>query len=165
MSPSGLLIIYQSGVHMPPRPTETKKDMHVQEYSYPDQLFYDANHFWAKVEDGLVVLGATDLTQQMAGEVTFVEPAEAGTSLNQGQAFGSLESGKWVGRLYAPVSGEVAEVNPALADEPETINRDCYGAGWILKIKPSNLGAELSNLMQGDEYQTWLENKLAGHQD
>ena len=139
--------------------------MQVQDYNYPDELYYDANHFWARVEDGLVVLGATDLTQQMAGEVTFIEAAELGAKLNQGQAFGSLESGKWVGRLYAPVSGEVVELNKALEDEPETINADCYGAGWIMKLKPSGLDDELPNLMQGEAYKAWLEDTLARHED
>ena len=135
--------------------------MQIQDYEYPDELYYDANHFWARQSDGLVVLGATDLTQRMAGEVSFVEPAPVGTLLKQGEAFGSLESGKWVGRLYAPVSGEVVEVNPALEDEPEIINQDCYGQGWILKIKPNDPEAELANLMQGQAYKTWLEEKLS----
>jgi glycine cleavage system H protein len=134
--------------------------MQIQEYTYPEQLYYDQNHFWAKIEDGLVVLGATDLTQKMAGEVSFVEAAPLGEELKQGQAFGSMESGKWVGRLYAPVSGKVAAVNAELEDHPEIINEDCYGRGWIMKIEPSDVEAELPNLMQGKDYRAWIEAQL-----
>ena len=134
--------------------------MQVDNYKFPDSLYYDQNHFWAKLEDGLVVLGATDLTQQMAGEVSFVESVAPETELIQGQAFGSLESGKWVGRLYAPVSGQVVEVNKELEDRPDLINQDCYGKGWILKIKPSSLRDELSNLMQGADFEKWVRGQL-----
>ena len=134
--------------------------MQIQNYDYPDGLYYDQNHFWARLEGDLVVLGATDLTQQMAGEVTYVEGAPLGEELRQGQAFGSLESGKWVGRLYAPVSGKVAAINSELDDRPELINQDCYGAGWIIKIQPGALDEELPNLMQGRAYQEWVEAQL-----
>ncbi len=135
--------------------------MEVRGYQFPDDLYYDKNHFWARVEGGQVVMGTTDLTQKMAGEITFVDVPGEGDGLTQGKPFGSIESGKWVGRVYAVVSGEVAEGNEALEDEPELINQDCYGAGWICKIDPGDLEADLANLMQGPAYAAWVESEIA----
>ena len=131
--------------------------MEVKGYNFPDELYYDQNHFWARVEGGQVVMGTTDLTQKLAGEITFVDVPGEGDLVTQGKPFGSIESGKWVGRVYAVVSGEVSEGNEALEDEPELINQDCYGAGWICKISPSDLEAELAGLMQGAAYQAWVQ--------
>ncbi|KMY68234.1 glycine cleavage system protein H [Desulfocarbo indianensis] len=135
--------------------------MKVKDYNFPDELYYDGNHFWARVEGDVVVMGTTDLTQSMAGEITFVDVPEEGDDVTQGKPFGSIESGKWVGRVYAPVSGEIAEGNEDLEDEPELINQDCYGKGWICKITPSNLDGDLKKLMQGDAYQDWVEKEIA----
>jgi glycine cleavage system H protein len=130
--------------------------MKVKDYEFPDELYYDQNHFWARVEGDVVVMGTTDLTQKLAGEITYVDVPEEGDEVTQGKPFGSIESGKWVGRVYAPVSGEIVEGNEDLEDEPELINQDCYGKGWIAKIAPSNLEAELKNLMQGEAYKEWV---------
>ncbi|MBI4800577.1 MAG: glycine cleavage system protein GcvH [Desulfarculus sp.] len=135
--------------------------MEVKGYNFPDDLYYDKNHFWARVEGGVVVMGTTDLTQKLAGDITFVDVPGEGDEVTQGKPFGSIESGKWVGRVYAVVSGEVKEGNEALEDEPELINQDCYGAGWICKITPSDLDAELAGLMQGAAYQAWVEAEIA----
>jgi glycine cleavage system H protein len=135
--------------------------MEVKGYKFPDDLYYDKNHFWAKVEGDVVVMGTTDLTQKMAGEITFVDVPEEDDEVTQGKPFGSIESGKWVGRVYAVVSGEVIEGNEDLEDEPELINEDCYGKGWICKIKPENLEEELKNLFKGEEYQPWVEEEIA----
>ena len=85
--------------------------MEIKGYNFPDDLYYDQNHYWAKVEDDEIVMGTTDLTQQLAGEITFVDVPEEGDEVTQGKPFGSIESGKWVGRVYAPVSGEVITGN------------------------------------------------------
>ena len=130
--------------------------MEVKGYYFPDDLYYDTNHYWARVEGDIVVMGTTDLTQKLAGEITYVDVPEEGDELTQGKPFGSIESGKWVGRIYAVVSGEVVEGNEDLEDEPELINEDCYGKGWICKIRPSNLEEELGNLMQGEAYKEWI---------
>lgn len=135
--------------------------MEVKGYNFPDELYYDKNHFWARVEGGVVVMGTTDLTQKLAGDITFVDVPGDGDEVTQGKPFGSIESGKWVGRVYAVVGGEVKEGNEALEDEPELINQDCYGAGWICKITPSDLEADLANLMQGSAYQAWVEAEIA----
>ena len=125
--------------------------MEFEGYSFPDDVKYDKNHFWAKIEGDLVVTGATEFISKQAGEITFVDLPEEGDDVTQGKPFGSIESGKWVGRIYAVVSGEVTEVNAELEDEPEKINENPYTAGWICKIRPSNLTADLGNLMDSDE--------------
>lgn len=130
--------------------------MKVKGYEFPDDLYYDKNHFWAKVDGDTVIMGTTDLTQKLAGEITFVDVPEEGDEITAGKPFGSIESGKWVGRVYAPVSGEVSEGNEDLDDEPEIINQDPYGKGWICKIAPSGLDADLANLMQGEDYAKWV---------
>ena len=125
--------------------------MDYEGYSFPDDLKYDKNHFWARMEGDLVVTGATEFVSKQSGEITFVDLPEEGDELTQGKPFGSIESGKWVGRIYAVVAGEVAEVNADLEDEPEKINEDPYTVGWICKIKPSNLEADMAALMGADD--------------
>jgi glycine cleavage system H protein len=125
--------------------------MDYEGYSFPDDLKYDKNHFWARMEGDLVVTGATEFVSKQSGEITFVDLPEEGDTVTQGKPFGSIESGKWVGRIYAVVAGEVAEVNAELEDEPEKINEDPYTVGWICKIKPSNLAGDMAELMGTDD--------------
>ncbi len=120
--------------------------MEIAGYRFPDNLRYDRNHFWARVENDLVAMGATEFATKLAGELTYVELPEEGDQVTQGKPFGSLESGKWVGRSYAMFSGQVAEVNRELEDAPELINRDPYGA-WLIKIRPADLAGEMANLL------------------
>jgi glycine cleavage system H protein len=125
--------------------------MEFEGYAFPDELKYEKNHFWARIVGDLVVTGATEFISKQAGDITFVDLPEEGDDLSQGKPFGSIESGKWVGRIYAVVSGEIAEVNRELEDEPEKVNADPYGDGWICKIKPSNLDADMAGLMSADD--------------
>jgi glycine cleavage system H protein len=130
-------------------------------YVFPDDLKYEKNHFWAKVEGDLVVTGATEFISKQAGEITFVDLPEEGDEVTQGKPYGSIESGKWVGRIYAVVSGEIAEVNADLEDEPEKMNEDPYGGAWICKIRPSNLEAEKAALMAPDDvFKKFLEEEI-----
>ncbi len=136
--------------------------MEIEGYSFPDDLYYDKNHFWARVDGDLVVMGTTDMTQQMAGEITYVDIDQEGTEVSQGKPFASIESGKWVGRVYAVVSGEVAEVNEALEDEPELINQNPYQEGWLFKISPSSLEEDLDRLMKpGPELEEFVKAEIA----
>ncbi len=125
--------------------------MEFQGYFFPDDLKYERNHYWARIEGGLVVTGATEFISKQAGEITFVDLPQEDDELSQGKPYGSIESGKWVGRIYAVVSGVVVEVNETLEDEPEKINEDPYGAGWICKIRPANLESEMASLMSPDD--------------
>ncbi|MCL5126162.1 MAG: glycine cleavage system protein GcvH [Deltaproteobacteria bacterium] len=125
--------------------------MEFEGYSFPDDLKFEKNHYWAKLDGDTVITGAGEFISKQAGEITFVDLPEEGDELTQGKPYGSIESGKWVGRIYAVVSGEVLEVNTSLEDEPEKINADPYNEGWICKIKPSKLSDEWASLMTVDE--------------
>lgn len=133
--------------------------MEIEGYDFPDDLYYDKNHYWAKVDGDTVTMGTTEFTAKLAGEITYVDLPEEDDEVTQGKPFGSIESGKWVGRVYAVVSGEVAEVNEDLEDEPEEINEDPYGA-WICKITAEDLDAELGNLMKADQLGEFIKAEL-----
>jgi len=133
--------------------------MEVAGYNFPDDLYYDKNHFWARLEGDLVAMGATEFTSKLAGEITYLDLPQEDDEVSQGKPFGSIESGKWVGRVYAVVSGEVAEVNEALEDEPELINEDPYGV-FICKIRPSNLDGDLAKLMKTQGLEAFIKSEL-----
>jgi len=135
--------------------------MEIESYFFPDDLLYDKNHFWARIEGKEVVMGTTDFAQKLAGDIGYVEIPEEGQKLQQGKPFGSIESGKWVGRIYAVFSGEVTAVNEALEDEPELINSSPYDKGWICKIAPENLDGEKQNLMPVSNLKSFIESEIA----
>ena len=119
----------------------------VGDYEVKEGLYYVKEHFWVKIEGDSVRTGATDYGQKALREVVFVELPEAGSQVKQGEAYGTVESVKAVVDLIAPVSGAIRMVNEALRDNPEAINSDPYGEGWLITIAPSDLQAELKNLM------------------
>ena len=139
--------------------------MQVDEYDFPDDLSYEKNHFWAKVDgDGNVVIGATDFFQKLAGEIVYIELPMQGAKVEQSQSISSLESGKWVGKIFAPVSGEIVEANDELEDSPELINESPYDEGWIARIKPSNLDSDLANLMKtGPDLEKFIKEEAEKH--
>ncbi len=117
---------------------------------------YQQSHEWARSEGDMVVVGISDYAQDELGDIVFVELPEVGKSFKKGEAFGVVESVKAASDVYLPVSGEVAEVNKALEDKPETINDSPYGDGWILKVKPSDT-SELDGLMDANAYKEFTE--------
>jgi glycine cleavage system H protein len=125
----------------------------------PEQLKYTKEHEWVRVEGDTVVIGITDYAQDALGEIVYIELPSEGDEITKGDPFGSVESTKSVSELYAPVSGEVVEVNEALLDSPETINEDPYGEGWMIKVKPYDL-AELDDLMDSEEYADYIESEM-----
>jgi glycine cleavage system H protein len=133
--------------------------MKIEGYNFPDDLYYEKNHFWAKVEGSLVTMGATEFMAKLAGEITYIDLPEEEDQVSQGKPFGSIESGKWVGRVYAVVSGEVTEINEDLEDEPEAINEEPFSA-WICKIEASDLDSELGNLMKINEMNQFVLSEL-----
>jgi glycine cleavage system H protein len=139
--------------------------MKINDYNFPDGLYYEKNHFWAKTEDdGTVLFGATDFFQKLAGEIVYIELPMKGAKIKQFDSISSLESGKWVGKIFAPVSGEILESNSELEDSPELINQSPYEDGWIAKIKPSNLESELNNLMKtGPELEKFIQDESEKH--
>jgi glycine cleavage system H protein len=106
----------------------------VSDFEIPEDLLYSSEDEWARREGQRVVIGITDYAQQQLGEIVHVDVPEVGTRIERGDEFGSIDSVKAVAELYAPVSGEVIEVNEALAENPELINEDCYGDGWIAVV-------------------------------
>ena len=122
--------------------------------SVPEELQYTRSHEWVRREGETATVGITDHAQDELGDVVFVELPEEGTSFSAGDAFGTVESVKAVSDLYAPVGGEVVEVNEALNDSPEKINEDPYGDGWIIKLRPSG---EEGELLSAEEYERLIE--------
>ena len=124
--------------------------MEIQGYNMPDELHYEENHFWVKEDGDLFVMGMDDFAQKMAGEIVYVQLPEEGKSLSAGKKFAKIESGKWLGKVFAPVSGELAAVNEELETNPGLINEDSYGKGWLYKIRPADK-SEIKNLIYGPE--------------
>jgi glycine cleavage system H protein len=117
----------------------------------PTDLKYATSHEWARLDGDIITVGITDHAQEALGDLVFVELPEVGDTVNAGDEAGVVESVKAASDIYAPVSGEVVEINPALEDTPELINSDPYGEGWMYKIKVSEI-AELDDMMSADEY-------------
>ncbi len=119
----------------------------------PSELKYARSHEWARLEaDGSITVGISDHAQEALGDVVYVELPEAGAELGAGDEAGVVESVKAASDIYAPVSGEVLEVNPLLEDAPETVNSDPYVDGWLYRLQPSD-GNELENLLSADDYE------------
>jgi glycine cleavage system H protein len=114
-------------------------------------------------EGDFVVMGMNDYAQKMAGDIVYVGLPPEGKNLTQGKSFTKLESGKWLGKVFAVVSGELVEVNEELEEDARFINEDPYGKGWMLKIRPDNMD-ELKNLMtDAGEIHEWLKGEIAEH--
>ncbi len=119
--------------------------MHIGKYEFPDDLLYDDRHCWARVEGNVLTQGFTDFGQALANEIMYVEVPRVGRTVKRGEPFMSLESGKWVGRVYALVSGTILQANGSLEDEPTLINTSPYGDGWFARFQIAD-PAELASL-------------------
>ncbi len=124
--------------------------------SIPDDLRYTKDHEWARSQGGVVVVGVTHHAQEALGDVVYVELPKEGVTLTAGKQFGVIESTKAVSDLFAPISGKVVKVNSALTDNPQTINADPYGAGWIIEVEPSD-PKQLDGLMNAQAYTELLQ--------
>ena len=122
---------------------------------YPDSLLYHREHDWARVEDGEATLGITWYAQDALGELVHFEPPEVGASVRRDASYGEVESVKAVSDVFAPLSGEVVDVNRAVVDEPETVNEDPYGGGWLIRIRLSDPG-EIEGLMDASAYKAFV---------
>ncbi len=121
----------------------------------PENLKYSNDHEWVAVDGDTATIGITDYAQGELGDLVFVELPDVGSEANQGESFGTVEAVKAVSDLFAPVSGEVVEINEALADDPEVVNKDPYGGGWMIKVKMSNAD-ELDALLDADAYKALI---------
>ena len=119
-------------------------------------LYYTKEHEWVKVESNAATIGITDHAQEQLGEITFVELPAVGDKLSQSAEFASVESSKAASDVYSPVAGEVVEVNSALEAKPESINEDCYGKGWVCKVKITDKSG-LDKLMDAKQYEDFLK--------
>jgi glycine cleavage system H protein len=123
---------------------------------YPSDYLYSREHEWVKVMDDVCVLGITEFAQQELGEVVFVELPEVGQVFNAQDELGTIESVKAVAEVYSPVAGEVVEVNDAVVDDPEMLNDDPQGEGWLVKIRFSSAD-DLKALMNADAYEEYVK--------
>ncbi len=121
------------------------------DYKIPAELDYSADDEWIRNQGEVVAIGVTDFAQDQLGDIVFVELPSEGSRINRGEAFGVIESVKAVSDLISPISGEVVRVNVQLEDAPEIVNGDCYGAGWMLEVRPSD-PRELEQLLDAAAY-------------
>ncbi|TDE09752.1 glycine cleavage system protein GcvH [Dyadobacter psychrotolerans] len=123
--------------------------------NFPQELRYSAQHEWVSVKDGVITIGITEFAQSELGDIVFIELPDAGQTFKTGEVFGSVEAVKTVSDLFMPLSGEVIQINPSLASEPELLNEDPYGEGWIMQIKGFSV-SELETLLSADQYQNQI---------
>jgi len=124
--------------------------------NFPDDVRYTREHEWARQEGGVVTVGITGYATDQLGDVVFVELPEVGRRIEAMKAFGVVEAVKTVSDLYAPVAGEVVEVNGALSDNPAVVNSDPYGGGWMIKIRPGDPGS-YAKLLSSQDYAKVVE--------
>ncbi len=129
---------------------------------YPANFHYTKEHEWVRVEGDVGVVGITDHAQNQLGDIVYVDLPKPGTAVEQGKTLGSVESVKAVSDIYSPVSGEVVEVNDALATAPEKLNEDPHGAAWLVKIKLSAPG-EIKQLLSAEDYQKYVAAEESKH--
>ena len=131
----------------------------VDNYELPEGLYYSTDFEWIKIEGDKVRMGITDYAQKQLREIVYAELPGAGTEVKQNEPYGTLESVKAVSDLVAAVSGTIEEVNAEVQSKPEILNEDPYVKGWLLLVKPSNLQAELANLMDFNKAVEWHKNQ------
>lgn len=129
------------------------ENANLADYQIPDELQYTQEDEWVRHEGDAVLIGVTDFAQSQLGDIVFVELPEVGASTEAGAPFGTIESVKAVSDLFAPLSGEVLEINEALEDQPELVNEACYGDGWLIKLRPTD-PEELEGLLDADAYKS-----------
>ena len=132
----------------------------MSEYLTPDDSLYTKHDEWLRVDGDRTFIGITDYAQQQLGDIVFVELPAVGSTINMDETYGVIESVKAVSDLYAPVTGKVVAINTELADNPERINEECYGDGWLLEIAPTE-DDERDTLLDHDDYAKYLEERDA----
>jgi glycine cleavage system H protein len=122
----------------------------------PSDLLYTDDHEWVRVEDDSATIGITDFAQGELGDIVFIDVETLGETLQQAETFGTIEAVKTVSDMFMPIGGTIIEVNEVLKDAPETVNKDPYGKGWIVKIKVSN-ATELDSLLNAEAYKSHIQ--------
>ncbi len=134
----------------------------VEAYEVPEGLYFSKEFEWVKIEGDKIRMGITDYAQKSLREIVYVELPSAASEVKQGEPYGTLESVKAVSDLVSAISGTIEEVNDEVQSKPETLNEDPYGKGWLIVVKPSNLQAELANLMDFDKAVEWHKAQSSG---
>jgi glycine cleavage system H protein len=129
---------------------------------YPQDLHYTKQHEWVRLSDGVGEVGITDYAQKELGDIVYVDLPRVGAQLEQGKAMGSVESVKAVSDVYSPLSGEVIEINDALATAPEKLNESPHGDGWLVKVRLS-IPAEIQGLLSAADYEKYVAEEETGH--
>ena len=141
---------------------EVKGLVKVDDYEVPEGLYYHKEYLWARVEKGKARIGMTDFAQKQLREIVYVELPSVGDTITQNDPFGTVESVKAVSDLIAPISGTIEEVNEDLESKPELLNEDPYSKGWLLVITPTNLDAELKEIMDFNAAVEWHKELIKG---
>jgi glycine cleavage system H protein len=132
----------------------------IKGYNMPDDLYYHEEHSWARVDGNRVTVGMSDFFQKEAGDIVYIDLPDEEEEVSQGEVCGKIQSRKWIGKLVAPLSGEIVQINEDLEEETSLINTDPYEKGWILIIEASDLESELENLIHGDAVTDFIEKEL-----
>lgn len=140
--------------------------MEINGYKFPDDLYYDKSHDWVRLDGDVAIQGLSDFGQAIAQEIVFVEMPRTGREVKQGETFMSMESGKWVGRIPATVSGVIQEANGELEWEPMLVNESPYDEGWLVRIEVSD-PSELDNLMtpESPEFRAFVEEEMEKYEE
>ena len=135
--------------------------MEIAGYNMPEELYYDQYHFWTRVDGDELVIGMDDFAEKLAGQIVFVQLPFVGKAVTAGKKFAKVESGKWLGTVYSPTDGEITAVNEELEANPTLINADCYGKGWMYRIKPTDM-SQINSLIHGgkDVLEAWLQEDI-----
>ena len=135
--------------------------MEIAGYNMPEELYYDQYHFWTRVDGDELVIGMDDFAEKLAGQIVFVQLPFVGKAVTAGKKFAKVESGKWLGTVYCPADGEITAVNEELEANPTIINADCYGKGWMYRIKPADM-SQINTLIHGgkDVLEAWLQEDI-----
>ena len=138
----------------------------VKEFFLPDDLYYDRKeHIWARLEDGGVRVGLDAFGACAAGTVAYIKILPPGRQVQKGRPFGSMEAGKYVGPLKAPISGTITEVNQEALDNPKLVNLEHYERGWLVLMSPANLDEDVTDLAHGEGVQPWLEDEVRDYEE
>lgn len=136
--------------------------MEIEGYEIPEELYYTTDHLWAKVEDdGNVRVGLDAFGATAVGSIEYIDLPQEDDEFDAGEAFGSMESAKWVGGLTMPVTGTIIEVNEDIEDELELLPEEPYGDAWLILVEPSDLEEDLEKLIHGDKIKSWFEEDIA----
>lgn len=134
----------------------------IEGYNLPDDLYYHKEHMWVRKEADTIRVGLNDFSQKLSGELSFIELPDTDSEAEADEVIGSYETGKWMGKIYAPVAGEIIEVNEDLEDDPTLVNTDPYGKGWIFTIRPADPG-QIEGLIHGEAVADWIKSEAKKH--